>query len=249
MSQVVIVGAGMAQATRERILDGAAQAVARHGLSKLEMTDVSAISGVSRGTLYRYFPDRDALLAAVAQREALRFKQRTLAAMAEAPPGPARLGVALEYATRHVREHAALQRLLETDPAFVLRAMREQFEGLKAEFSALLSPLLREIRLVKRRVVDVELLVDWLMRLMLSAYLLPHPHPEEMAHGLEAVYRILTADLTSRESVALRRARATSSLPERVRPAGAEAGRRRHSSEAGREALGRRTGVRARERK
>jgi AcrR family transcriptional regulator len=249
MSQLVIVGGGMAQATRERILDGAARAVARHGLSKLEMTDVSAISGVSRGTLYRYFPDRDALLGAVAQREALRFKQRTLAAMAEAPPGPARLVVALEHATRHVREHAALQRLLETDPAFVLRSMREQFEGLKAEFSALLSPLLREIRLVKRKVVEVDHLVDWLMRLMLSAYLLPHPHPEEMAHGLEAVYRILTADLANRDGAAPRRARVPLSLAERARPARAAAGRRRRSPEAGGEALGRRPGVRTRERK
>ena len=58
----------MPSRTRARILEGAATAVARHGLAKLDMSDVSAISGVSRGTLYRYFPNRDALLAEYAAR-------------------------------------------------------------------------------------------------------------------------------------------------------------------------------------
>lgn len=200
----------MARATRDRIMEGAATAVARHGLAKLEMRDVSTISGVSRGTLYRYFPSRDALLAGLAQREGLRFKQRMLEAIEEAPPGPERMLVALEHATRHVLEHRALQRLLETDPAFVLGGLRAQFEALKAEFGELLGPLLREVKLVRRGVVTAEELVDWTMRLMVSAFLLPHPHPEEMAGGLTAVYRILSADL-ARPAHASRR-------PSRPRP-------------------------------
>jgi len=115
----------MSARTRERILDGAATAVARHGLAKLEMRDVSAISGVSRGTLYRYFPSRDALLDELARHEARLFKERMRAAIENAPPGAERVRVALEHATRHVREHALLQRLLDTDPTFVLRGLRE----------------------------------------------------------------------------------------------------------------------------
>jgi AcrR family transcriptional regulator len=185
----------MARQTRERILDGAAAAIARHGLVKLEMSDVSASSGVSRGTLYRYFPNRDVLLAELARREGLRFKQRMLAAIEEAQPGPERVHVALEHVTRHVREHAALQRLVDTDPGFVLRRLRERFASLKQEFGAVLAPVLREVELVRRRIVTADQLVDWMMRLMVSAFLLPHPNPAEMADGLTAVCRILTADL------------------------------------------------------
>lgn len=195
----------MSPGTRERILDGAAAAVARHGLAKLEMSDVSVSSRVSRGTLYRYFPSRDALLTALASREGRLFKQRMLEAIEAAPPGPERMRVALEHATRHVRTHAALQRLLETDPALVLQGLREQFEGLKDEFGTLLGPLLRDVALVRRRVVTTEQLVDWLMRLMVSAFLIPDPDPDGMTHGLTAIYRILTADLENAAAARRRR--------------------------------------------
>jgi len=161
------------------------------------MRDVSALSGVSRGTLYRYFPNRDALLTELAGHEAKLFKERMLAAIEQAPPGAERVRVALEHATRHVREHAALQRLLDTDPAFILQGLRNQFESLKKEYGALLGPLLHESDLVRRRVVTAEQLVDWMMRLMVSAFLLPERDPDGMTHGLTAVYRILTTRLDS----------------------------------------------------
>jgi len=44
--------------------------VASHGLSKLEMGDVSECAGLSPGTLYRYFSNRDELLAALSVRAA-----------------------------------------------------------------------------------------------------------------------------------------------------------------------------------
>ena len=185
----------MPSRTRARILEGAATAVARHGLAKLDMSDVSAISGVSRGTLYRYFPNRDALLDELASHEGQLFRERMLAAIEAAPPGAERVRVALEHATRHVSEHALLQRLLDTDPAFVLRGLRDQFDSLKGELGALLVPLLHESALVRNRIASADQLLDWMVRLMISAFLLPGRDHEEMTEGLTAVYRILTAQL------------------------------------------------------
>lgn len=203
----------MPSRTRARILEGAAIAVARHGLTKLEMSDVSAISGVSRGTLYRYFPNRDALLDELASHEGQLFRERMLAAIEEAPPGAERVRVALEHATRHVSEHALLQRLLDTDPAFLLRGLRDQFDSLKGELGALLLPLLQESELVRSRIASADQLLDWMVRLMISAFLLPGRDPEAMTQGLTAVYRILTAQLgrspaprTTRRGHALRAA-------------------------------------------
>src|SRR5262245_66484672 len=113
-------------ATRERILDGAARALARHGLAKLGMHDVSRQAAVSRGTLYRYFPNRDDLLTTLARHEGQRFQEQVAEAVRRVPPGPARLQVALEYASRDAREHPVLRRLLVTDPAFVPGAMRRR---------------------------------------------------------------------------------------------------------------------------
>ena len=183
----------MSPDTRDRILDGAVEAVARHGLAKLDMRDVSATSGVSRGTLYRYFPGRRALLAELARREGLRFKAEMLAAIEAAPRGPERILVALQHATRHVREHRALQRLLETDPAFVLRGLRAELPRIARELQPVLGPLLADVEPVRRGVATAEQLVEWMLRLMISAFLLPASDPDDMARGLTATYRVLTA--------------------------------------------------------
>jgi len=185
------------ESTRERILDGAAAAVALHGLAKLDMADVCAGAGLSRGTIYRHFPNRDAILAALAEREGLRLKERMLAAIADAPAGQERILVALRLFVEHVNEHPALQRLLETDPALVLRELRARFDALRAEFAQVLVPLLRRVDLVRHEIVTAEQLVDWMMRLMVSAFLFPDPRPGETARSLTALYRSLSAELAA----------------------------------------------------
>src|SRR3989442_7329395 len=51
--------------TAAAILDAAAHVLSAHG-SSTNMADVAAAAGVSRATLYRYYPDREALLDALA---------------------------------------------------------------------------------------------------------------------------------------------------------------------------------------
>jgi AcrR family transcriptional regulator len=48
---------------RSRILDTALELVGRHGLAELSMDELAAAAGVSRATLYRLFPGKDALFA------------------------------------------------------------------------------------------------------------------------------------------------------------------------------------------
>jgi AcrR family transcriptional regulator len=177
--------------TRARILDGASRAIAHHGLTKLGMSDVSAHAGVSRGTLYRYFPSRDELLRDLAAFESERFQQRVREALRRAPRGTDRLRVALQHVARYVGEHPAIQRLIENEPAFILRYLREQFPALRATAGAFFAPLLAETRPVRRGVASTDQLVDWLTRVMISAVLFSDPDPDGMARGLTAVYALL----------------------------------------------------------
>ena len=48
---------------RSRILDAALDLVGRHGLAELSMDELAAQAGVSRATLYRLFPGKEALFA------------------------------------------------------------------------------------------------------------------------------------------------------------------------------------------
>jgi AcrR family transcriptional regulator len=61
-----------AQRNRERILEVAKQAFARSG-ANTSLDDIAKQAEVGPGTLYRHFPTRDALLAAVYQTEVARL--------------------------------------------------------------------------------------------------------------------------------------------------------------------------------
>ena len=58
-----------ARATCDAILEAAAQILERDGPDRFTTTRVAERAGVSIGTLYQYFPDKQAILVAAAQRE------------------------------------------------------------------------------------------------------------------------------------------------------------------------------------
>ena len=182
---------GAGDGTRGRILEGAAHAVARHGLAKLAMSDVSDSAGVSRGTLYRYFPTREALLDALAEREAERFFERVLEAVRSAPEGEARLRAMLDHAIRAVRTHPALQRLRESDPALVLEGLRARLPELVDAFHEPLGAMLAQSAPVRSGAVTSRQLVEWTTRLFVSFYLFEDPEPEATPRALAAFYRVL----------------------------------------------------------
>jgi AcrR family transcriptional regulator len=186
--------------TRARILDGALQAIARHGLAKLGMRDVSEHAGVSRGTVYRYFPSREELLRSLAAAESERFLGRVVEAVRGAPAGEARLRVTLQHVARYVNEHPAIPRLIETEPAFVLRYLRDQFPVLCAATGSFLAPLLADTRPVRNGVATSEQLVEWLTRMMISAVLFPAADPDGMARSLTAVYGLLSPPARARRA-------------------------------------------------
>jgi AcrR family transcriptional regulator len=61
------------QRTRARILDSAAELVASHGVRGLVMATVARRAGVSRATLYNYFPDIEQVLEALVEAQVERF--------------------------------------------------------------------------------------------------------------------------------------------------------------------------------
>jgi AcrR family transcriptional regulator len=160
------------------------------------MSEVSRCAGVSRATLYRYFPTRELLLDAVAVEEGERFFETVLTAL-RAAEGEERIEVMLQLATRHVREHRALQRLLETEQAFLLDALREQYPHIRDAMGKVLAPLFEELAPVREGIVTAEQLVDWTTRLMISTFLVPSGDLDNVATGLMSVFRMLNSGQTS----------------------------------------------------
>lgn len=128
---------------RSHIVRAASECVARWGLSKTTVEDAAREAGVSRATLYRYFPGgRDELFSAVVSRENARFLGRLYAAVRDAGTLEAVLEAGLAFAHRDVREHGVLQRVLETEPHLLLPKLTVEAAGTQKTIAAFLEPYL-----------------------------------------------------------------------------------------------------------
>lgn len=106
-------------ATVEVILDGAARILEREGLERFNTNAVAAAAGVSVGSLYQYFPGKDALMAALVRRDATRFAAEVEAAVAERPGEDWREAVArlIAVAVGHQLDLPNLARILDFEEA------------------------------------------------------------------------------------------------------------------------------------
>jgi AcrR family transcriptional regulator len=78
-----------AQASVDAVLEAAIQVLERHGEGGFNTNAIAERAGVSVGTLYRYFPDKGAILLALAQRE-MQAVNAAMAELAASRDGPAR---------------------------------------------------------------------------------------------------------------------------------------------------------------
>lgn len=104
----------------ERLLTAALEAATLHGLARLSMADVAKRAGLSRQTLYRHFPSRDALIAAVVAAETAKLADEVLAVSGPVEDPERSLAAGLAAALRVVRDHPLLDRLLTTEPEALL---------------------------------------------------------------------------------------------------------------------------------
>ena len=107
--------------TRERILEATLEVLARSGPRKLSLSAVAARAGVSRPTLYRWFPSKRALLDAFGRYEQRKYDDGIADAVAGLE-GEARLDTVLRFIVEF--QHAySLRRLIDVEPEHVVYQM------------------------------------------------------------------------------------------------------------------------------
>lgn len=107
----------------ERILDAGQDMLIAHGYDGASTNRIAAAAGISPGSLYQYFPNKDAIAAAVIDRYSDHLASRVAARVSERLDQPA---------PDYVRESiAALVDALDVHPEF-LRAVMEQTPRLGA---------------------------------------------------------------------------------------------------------------------
>lgn len=152
---------------RERILQATYDCVGRWGLAKTTVDDAARQAGVSRATVYRYFPGgREELVTAVVAWEYGHFFRR----LYEEVRGGATLEEVMErgiaFAHRAIRQHEVLQRVLETEPELLVPKLTVEAAGTQEAIAAFLVPYLERHRLAPG--VDLRDAADFLARMALS---------------------------------------------------------------------------------
>jgi AcrR family transcriptional regulator len=156
---------------RDRVLEGGLVCIGRYGMAKTTVDDVARASGVSRATIYRYFPGgRDQVVADVVAWEVGRFFQRLGEAVAGYPDLASLVEEALRFAHRAVAEHEVLQRVLATEPHRLLPILTVSSDRILPLVAGFLVPYIERERAAGRLRpgVDVERAADFLARMLLS---------------------------------------------------------------------------------
>ena len=128
---------------RERLLQATYDCVARWGLAKTTVEDAAREAGVSRATVYRYFPGgRDELLGAVVGWEFARFFLRLYDEVHEADTLEEVMERGLVFAHNAIIEHEVLQRILQTEPEILLPRLTVEANETHTLVAAFLVPYL-----------------------------------------------------------------------------------------------------------
>lgn len=160
--------------TRGRILAGAEACVRQFGLRRWSMHDAAAAAGVSRGSVYRYFADRESLVDAVLERTAERFVAESEPAVRRRRTLATQVGEAAVFITTHRRDDA-LTLALPNDDSLLATLLTARAERLVERWVEFWMPLLAEAagRGEVRRGLDHRRAAEWIVRMLLSIALMP----------------------------------------------------------------------------
>ena len=155
-----------------KILGGALDAIASRGVRRLSMSDIIDASGVSRGTLYRYFSNKDEVLAAVSEFVCTGFEN----GIREAGQGIAdpieRFRAVMQFYARYTNENSP-DRVFEVEPAFHLAFFRSRFGRYKVAVQDALDPVFDHLDTLIGEAINRDAFVETLVRTQLSTLLVP----------------------------------------------------------------------------
>ncbi|MBV8787350.1 MAG: TetR/AcrR family transcriptional regulator [Mycobacterium sp.] len=157
----------------DRILDAAQRLLFRTGARRMSLSDVAALAGVSRPTIYRYFVSKEELIDALGKRGRRRFDVAMDTAVSGVV-GVARLKAAVDVVATFVEDQPP-GRLLDLEPAFAHEQMTQALPMLTSALTAVLQRCVREDAFAGP--VNPRDLASAIARIALSHYIFPDSDP------------------------------------------------------------------------
>ena len=170
----------------QRLLDAALEAATIHGISKLSMGEVARRADLSRQTLYRHYPSKDTLVAAVVTAETGKLIEQVVAAALTETEPQASLEAGLFTALTVLRDHPLLDRLVRTEPEALLPLLTTDSSPVMVQVRGVVEAILTEGNPeLAQEPVAMRRFADVVTRLLISyAVSAPDDPPEVVAHFL-----------------------------------------------------------------
>jgi AcrR family transcriptional regulator len=162
--------------TAARILTAAFDQAEDFGLRRFTMDDVARRVGVSRVTIYRYFPKKDQLINALLMRELRRFLTKLDAVIEAEHTSEAKLSQGLLFCLTFLRAHRVLNRLLRTEPELILPYLTIRAGHVVAAARSWIARHIRDEVAAGRIALpeqDIDMLAELLVRTVISLVITP----------------------------------------------------------------------------
>jgi AcrR family transcriptional regulator len=167
------------------ILEATRRVIAERGPEKFTMSAIAAAAQVSRPTLYRWFPTKDALLEALTVYEEELFDARLQAVIAAQRSPGRRLDAALRCLVTYL-DGLMGPDPIGADPAFAIQSLANSLQPQAASFVRQLGDAFETVPAVRLGHLTREQAAEMFLRVAYSHYLIPHPEPEVLLANLRS---------------------------------------------------------------
>lgn len=182
--------------TEERILTAGLELIGRRGVRRLGMRELAEVAGVSRGTLYRYFPSKEHVLAAAAAYDGQRFTDGLDAALAVERAPAQRIGAFMSYSFEFIRTHPC-RPLFESEPGFVMSYLLDNLPALRDELVRHLGDAFDAVPAVAAGTLGKDELADVIARLFASSWIIPETDDASLVQAVNRILQISSKETTN----------------------------------------------------
>ncbi|MBJ7483297.1 TetR/AcrR family transcriptional regulator [Brevundimonas sp.] len=180
--------------TIENIVNAAQNVMMNHGTPRITAQEVCDAAGVSRGTLYRYFPSMEAVLEAVVLRLRTETDDELNHAMEGCETPTERFAAFLKYSVSNNETRRGSQ-FLHVEPAFVIQYFESNFDHFIARVLNALDPVFDAWERDIGTPVDRNAIAEMMVRLALSETVVPPAEGKPLALRLQTTIDLILRTL------------------------------------------------------